>query len=435
MNRLWILIGLALMVCSMAAPGEVDADIKTGPQVQVSADETVDDDLYVFAQQVVIDGTVTGDLIAFADSVSINGVVEGDILGAARTIIIQGQVKDDVRIAGQIIVLGPTSSISDDVVTAGQSLNCEPGSRIKGEVNYAGYQAIFAGSIKHNLNAATSNCELAGEFGGDVEVVAAGGSVPQEWFPATAIPKVPQGLTVSNSANIAGDLVYQSNRKANLDPGASITGSVQFKQVDATGSPEATMTDRAINAAKHFFALLVVGLIAVFAFPKWTERITTNVETKPLASVGWGVGSMVVAIATAVLVIVTIIVVAVLLGLVALENLLPAWLTITLLSTAAMVLSAIAFTTWVSKTFVGLLVGRKLLRSTDSGGMRKALALAIGLALFVGISLIPYVGSIVAIFVSLTGIGATSAWAWNAIKGKPLPTDKSPAVSMKQQAA
>jgi len=72
---------LALCGCCRAT---FAADVRGDQQFTLKADETVQDDLYVFGQQIVIDGTVEGDLIAFGQQITVNGTVKGTLSSPGR---------------------------------------------------------------------------------------------------------------------------------------------------------------------------------------------------------------------------------------------------------------------------------------------------------------------------------------------------------------
>src|SRR3972149_6919761 len=112
---------LALTLLSIAVP--VNAfDGRGGDLVIIGADEVIEDDLYVGANEFVLDGTVRGDLIVGGSSITINGTVEGDLWAAGQIVIINGEVMDDARIAGAGLQVGSGAVIGDHLIAAGASL-------------------------------------------------------------------------------------------------------------------------------------------------------------------------------------------------------------------------------------------------------------------------------------------------------------------------
>lgn len=430
MNNIGLQRSLILLFTVALGSSPARAEVRSGDKLTVAAEETVTDDLYVFAQAVVIDGTVEGDLIAFAETVTVNGTVTGDLLGAAQSIKINGQVGDDVRIAAQTITLSSSAIVDDDLVTAGLSLDCEPDSQIRGELKYAGYQARLAGTIERRVTAAVTNCQLDGKFGGDVQLeVAFNEYPPAMWSIEDPIEFVPPGLTITDSASIAGDLDYKSPAEGSIDPGAQIAGSVNHG-VLPDGEEPPTLVDRARLGVKRFAAMLVVGLLVVFVFPRASDRTADVIQAKPLASFAWGLGGFVVAVMGIGLMLVATILVAVALGMISLQPLLPAWLSLGLLSTASVAVAFTVFVTWIAKALVGYCVGTRLL-SNKTSGSQKLLALVVGCALVVGLSQLPWAGPIVGLLIAIVVTGACVV-SWRDARRRQ--TETTPRIAVQQAA-
>ena len=352
--RINSLIGIAVVLSLLLiSSGPSLAEVRQGNEVLIAKDEVIDDDLYVFAQKVTVNGTIKGDLIVFGQQININGSVDGDLFAAAQQVLVNGKVSDDARIAGQVLTLQDGADIGDDLIAASYSLECTKASHIEGEVKYAGYQSVFAGRVEKKVELASANCELSGSFGDDIEAVVEGGDYAAAGFWGAEFPRVPQGLTVTESADIAGNLSYQSTRKAIINPESTIAGEVEHSQIDSDVT-QPTIASRAISFAKQFFALLLVGLLVVYICPKWTGQVVNNVQRRPLASLGWGVLTLIAVIAGAILLLVATITIAVLLGYDSLDNLIPAWLWLGALSTAVVIVGFWIFSAWVAKVIVSV---------------------------------------------------------------------------------
>src|SRR5438093_552969 len=161
---LTILAGL-----NMAAPA-LAADTRNGDYITVAANETINDDLYVFADTIKINGTIKGDLVAFGSDITIDGTVDGSVLAAGRSITINGLVTRSARMAGQVMTLGPNAQVARDVAATGYSLETQAGSNIGRDLLFAGYQALVAGNMGRNVTGAANGLELRGLIVGDVNV-------------------------------------------------------------------------------------------------------------------------------------------------------------------------------------------------------------------------------------------------------------------------
>jgi len=200
-------------------------EFRTDERLMIETDETIEDDLYVFGDEVTINGEVQGDVVAFARLLKMNGRVEGDLIAAAQAIVISGTVTDDARIAGQALKIDKGAAIGDDVIGAAFSMEAVATSAIGGDLVYAGYQAKLAGDIAGKTRAGIANCEISGHLGGDVDLgigvdpagshAYTGGSPPP-----ISIPSVPPGLTIRDVATLDGNLTFESPQEAEIVDGA-----------------------------------------------------------------------------------------------------------------------------------------------------------------------------------------------------------------------
>jgi cytoskeletal protein CcmA (bactofilin family) len=420
--------------CIVAGVSTTQGDTKADENVTVKADETIEDDLYVFGDKITVEGTIKGDLLAAGREIVISGTVEGDVLAAAQNITIEGKVLDDVRIAGQTLFLNPGADIGDDLSAAGFSLECAADSHVGGEAHFGGYQATFGGTVDENLISATANCLLSGKFGRNVDIVADGGDYqPPFFFPMqTPVDPIPPGLTIEGTTVIVGDLSYQARREADKDPQAQIAGTIEFEPVAAGGGSQAvapTITQRLIVAGKYFAALFVVGLLMVVAFPDWTKSVTENIQRKPMASIGWGLVSGIAVVVVAFFLLVATIAVAILLGIVSLESLILSWVAIGTFATAALVAGFMIFAVWISKVLVSLWAGGRVTKVENWNLRNATIALIIGLLIFVALRSIPWFGGILSLLVTLCGVGAAVMWLFSKsgadVETKPIAPVKS----------
>ena len=76
---------VALMLGGLAS--QVQA-VEINRNGTVAAGTTIDDDLVLTANDVVMNGTVNGTLIAGGNTVTINGTVKSDVIAAGRYVVI-----------------------------------------------------------------------------------------------------------------------------------------------------------------------------------------------------------------------------------------------------------------------------------------------------------------------------------------------------------
>ncbi len=227
-----LLLLLVLLVASSSAEG------MSGGQVVIEADQTVEDDPYVSADELIIDGTVKGDVLTLARSVTVNGTIEGDLIAGAQAIIINGLVADDARLGGQAVVLGKDGEVGDDVMVGSFSLETKPGSSIGGDLWFGAYQALLAGEISGDVLGGGGGIQIDGQVNGNVDIEVGDPSEAPP-FPFTqfmpelpggvTIPNVGTGLTVDQGAAIGGTLSYTSGSEADIASG-TVSGPVTHQE-------------------------------------------------------------------------------------------------------------------------------------------------------------------------------------------------------------
>jgi cytoskeletal protein CcmA (bactofilin family) len=402
-------------------------ETRGGENVTIGADEVVEDDLYVGAQTVTVEGTVRGDLVAAGGTVRVNGgTVEGDIISAGRTVIINGTVEDDVRIAGQALLVGEDAQISDDVIAVGYSLESEPGSTVGGELLYGGYQALVAGNVGENIRGGMTAFELGGEVGGNVNVEVDGGGVQPAGGrfapgpPAVPIPSVEPGLTLTDTAQVDGDLRYESSSRGDIASGAQIGGDVSYTERPAEEAEPAQTGAAAVllESLRRFVVLILIGLLLVWLAPRLVRGAADTVRSQPLLSLGWGVLDFLIVVVASLLVLAATILLAIVFGLVTLGGLIPAIISIGVLTDAVLAVAFLISIFYLAPVVMSFLSGRMLLgRFQPDRGAGLVLPLVVGVLLYVILRAIPILGGVVAVVVVLFGLGALSIWVWRTVRG------------------
>ena len=407
-------------------------DGRSGDQVVIGAEEVVDDDLYVGAQEFTLDGTVNGDLIVFAQTVTVNGRVDGDLMTAAQTVIVNGEVTGAIRMAGSVLFVGEEASIGWDIVSAGYSLEVQQGSTVGQDVVFAGAQLLLAGDVARNVDVDTAAFDLRGSVGGDVnaEVGDAGqgptGPPPMLFMPPSSVPvpNVPPGLTVNPSATIQGDLEYSQNEDVTI-PAGVVSGEVtrrSSRSSSGTAGGEETTAQRvgvwALSFVRNSITLLLIGLFLLWLFPAFITGLSTFLQTQPLPSLGWGVVAWVGFFLALFVVIGVTILGAILFGLLTLGQLTGAVAGLGLLTMIGLILGFVLVTSFVAKVVFGVALGKWMLARANSplAGHRYwpmvigVLVTAAVIALF-SFPLIPgFLGGLLNFAVVLLGLGAL--WLW-----------------------
>jgi cytoskeletal protein CcmA (bactofilin family) len=427
--RSLVVIALTILSAQLFAP-LLAAEFRGDEQLVIKKEETIKDDLYVFGKFVTIDGAVEGDVIAFGEQITINGTVTGDIMAAGRVVVLGGSA-EDARIAGEVLKLTPTAKLSGDLVAAGMSLECEPASGIEGDVLFAGYQGLFAGQVGQDLTAKLVHCRLAGRVGGRAELHVTGtkGDPPASQFSQApvALPMLPTGLSLSDTAILEGQLDYSAPQEAQIDEGARIVGKLEYHMPEPPPQQQAAADGRnptlnlVVDRARHAASVAIVGLLAVLLFPKWTGAWADNVRTRPAASLGAGVAGSVAIVGILILAIVLIVAAAVLSGWAALWDLLALVIVGGIVSYLALVVFTWLLAAFLAEVIVGLAVGRLAL--AGDGLPVRVGAMLLGLVAVVLVLSVPYLGPISGLAMFLFALGGFCLWL---IGATPALTEPAP---------
>jgi len=414
-RRLTAALLLSALFAVWAAGPTHAAETRGGDNVVVGRDEVVEGDLYVSATTVTVDGIIKGDLVGAASRITVNGTVEGDILAAAQDVVINGVVGDDARAFAQVVQVGPQAQIRGDLAVGVLSLESQAGSVITGDVLVGGYQALLAGAVGHNILGGLNRMELRGTTSGSVDVAVSGDqNVSAVQFSPTgqvAIPSVPVGLTIADSARIEGKLTYRAPREATLNPGAQIVGGSTFEQFADPVNNVQPAPAQGLRSLKQFAGLLLAGLLLLWLVPTWIHGMTDTVTTKPLPSMAWGLVAFVAVIVAVLIIVVTTGVLALLLGLLTLGSVVAWVIGFGLLASGALVFGYATFTTYIAVAIVAPVAGRWLLHYVRPAWAESAyLPLVVGLVLYVLLKAVPWLGTVINILVVLLALGAL--WQW-----------------------
>jgi cytoskeletal protein CcmA (bactofilin family) len=256
------LFGLAVPAPALAA------EVRTGEAVQVSGDETINDDVYLFGNNVVVQGTVNGDVIAAGSTVTVTGHVTGDVMTAGNTVLVSGPVDGSVRAAGSTLtVFGP---VRDDLLAAGSNITLNT-----------------PGAVARDVLAAGAVINLQAPVGGDVK--ASGGTLTIDSTVGGSVTAEVSDLVLGSGAQVAGPVAYVSANDARVASAARTTGAVQrTPPATAPASPLSSSAFDVLAFARGFVGLAALGAILVLIFPSAAGAAAGTVERRWLASLGLG---------------------------------------------------------------------------------------------------------------------------------------------------
>ena len=422
-----VLLGLVL-VGTLGIPQVVRA-VEFDDDGIITADEVIDDDVFVSSETVVVDGTINGNLIVSGSDVTINGDVNGDVFLAGMVTAVNGRVNGNLAFIGQSLSLGggvrgslfcigssvtlePSAVVGRNVFFNGFGLEMEPGSTVGRDVLASGYQALLTGRVERDVLAEVGALEIEGFVGRDVKAIVPepGGESPRgPWWPGMP-PMIDAGLRVAEEAHIAGTLTYVSPVEQADAIEAVPGGGVVYEPPD---EPEVRVgfAHRAgqwfLARVRDFVTLLVLGGLAVWRYQALLDRLTDQARSQPLPALGWGFAIMIGGHVAVVVLAVLVLVLGILMSVVTLGGLA---LTVFGVGFSGLALVFALFSLSVaygSKLIVAYLVGKLILQRLAFAHADKAIwSLVLGIVLYVLVRSIPGLGWLIGAVMTLAGLGA-----------------------------
>ncbi|MCA9391997.1 hypothetical protein KC614_02220 [candidate division WWE3 bacterium] len=344
--------------------------VSTENNVTVSADEVIDDDLFIGAESVDIDGTVNGDVFVGAGMVDVLGTVNGNLVVAGGTVNVTG------NIGGALVVFGGTINVSDSEVKNslllfGGDVSTDSQTVVGNSLVLGAGNARIDGTVGNSVVGGSGLLSLGAEVGKDVTV-----GVGQ--------------LTLNKAANVKGDVVYVSDQEADVDSGALVSGDVtQTIPESHNKSAENTFRDFSRRAAAgyvvwSFLSLLLVGAVLMYFGRAMVEGTAGVLEHNLLKSLLVGFLAMLVFGPLFLALLITVI------G----------------IQLAFILLTVFGLLVFLSKFFVAILVGRWICNVFSFKNVNYFVSFGIGLLVIVVVGTMPYVGFASTALVVLSGLGA-----------------------------
>ena len=451
---LWMRAGLALslmLVLVLSTVGSAQAaDIRGGGNANVAKGETINDDLLLGGNTVVMDGTVNGMLLASGTTVTINGTVNGDVVAAGKTIVIsQGAVIDGnlfaagstIQVMGKItgsiasgsgsLSLAPSASVDRNIYYGGYNFDTQKGSTVGKDLFFGGYQAILGGDVSQDVHLAGGAAEINGIIGRNA-ILDIGSPDKQNYTPMfmpqqQLPPAIPAGLRISKDAQIGGKLTYTSTVNQNSAVQAVPAGGIAY-QTPVPQQPQKPQT-RTIaqqfpflgwlfSRLRELVSLLILGALALWLLPSLFERTVEIARTKVAASAGYGFLTLLVGYVGAFIAFFVILAISILLGLISLGGLGWAFFGVT---GSGLGLALTIFTllvTYGSKLIVAYLAGTWIVNSLFPQATHKNVwGMLFGVVAYVLLRSIPILGVLIAFVVILIGLGAM----WLAYRSRKSP--------------
>lgn len=271
------LLVLALLVLPNIAAA--DTVLRTGEFVTIGTDQVVENDLYAAAGSVTMSGLVREDMYVIGGSITQNGAVEADLGVLGGTVQVHAPVGDDVRVvAGEVVI---ADRVEGDLFVIGGLLQVLSSAEIVGDVFFYGGEATISGPVNGSVMGATEKLRVDASIGGNVDVMSA-------------------MLTLSDRANVSGDVKYTSQNELNRSQNAVIVGEV-VRNEHQTASRS--------NVADWFTPMLIwlfAALTLYLFFRREIEKLVHLIKSETFKAGLVGVGGLILLPVTAFLLMITV---------------------------------------------------------------------------------------------------------------------------------
>ena len=239
-----------------------------GQDAQQAA-ETKNGDIYQTGDDITISEAVNGNVFITANNLTVTGQIGGDLFVVAKKINLDG-----AQIYGNVFALADEITINGliyDLYAACNTLNIP-----------------YNGTVYRDLKVVCQNATINGVVGGSVNMTVSG------------------NLTLENDCIIYKDLNYTSPTEIEIKEGA-VQGSVNHNTLNQAPKFEIKTSDYVWAIVYSLIFTLIVWLILSFIAPKFTEKVELAGKNRPIASILFGLLTLIAAPIVGLLLIVTIV--------------------------------------------------------------------------------------------------------------------------------
>jgi cytoskeletal protein CcmA (bactofilin family) len=354
------LIGFLLAIPLLGVAISANAQsFRTGDNITVPQNRTVNSTLYAAGQSIDVAGTVQGDVICAGQNITVSGTVTGDVLCAGQSIHINGTVEGNVRLAGQNVTISGKVGKNANIIS--QSLTTDSDSSIGQDIGIAGQDSVINGSVGRDLAAASGSVILNNSVGRNVQ-----GNMNK--------------LTLQGDANVQGFIDITSPHNIQRDNGSEVQGKVTRHQPPESNNNTSWVGLGWLFTLYILMAMLIVTLVLVLIMPGAFQHAAD------LALRGLGKTILIGIAATVVVPIVIVGLMFTVIGIPLGILLLLAWL----------------FILFLSGPFAAYLLGRILLRDSAHNAI---LVMFVGAVVLLILYLIPFLNILVLLLALWFGLG------------------------------
>lgn len=322
-----------------------------------------------------------GDLYLFGDNVVMDKLVDGNVFIFGKNVEITGKVNGSLFVCGNKVTFGEDSYIVQSIYLAANevSFNCASTDLYavanKIDMSYNSF-------IIRDLRVAASEFDFKGGVGRDAFVTSGNFTF---------------GTEDGNSAIVYGNLEYSSPNELELSK-ELVQGEIKYSkttETDNSVSVAEIILEKVMNLIDMLVLNFVVFLLAIWLAPKFVEQSASFIGKKSLISFGIGLAVFFATIIASII-------------------LLFSYIAVPL---AFILLGILAIMMFIASAVTSICITYKIKEQIklDKKYMKYVILAAVTLAIWI-LQLIPYVGGLVSIVVTLVGFGVMITYIYEIIK-------------------
>lgn len=219
-----------------------------------------------------INEPTTSDVYAAGNSVSVNAQIGGDVFAAGNTVDIDGAVEGSVRAAGNTVTI--SEDIDGNLLVFANSVTIEEGVTIGGHVNAYAATITVDGDI-----------EGKADMRGDTIIV--------NGMLANENSLFGESVLFQSAAELQQKTTVTSRKEPTVHTNSIGTDYITYKKPKVqkhTRENQITRGNKLQEFLGSYFVMLLIGVIVLLAWPKWSDTVVKNMEKKTAYT--WQVGTL-----------------------------------------------------------------------------------------------------------------------------------------------
>jgi cytoskeletal protein CcmA (bactofilin family) len=382
-SRLLLMSFLVILVSSIGFSSLVHASSYESLN-SLAEGETIDNDLFLAEQQVVIDQTINGDVFVFGNQIQVSGDVNGSIFVIGQNVQLLGKVRGTTYAAAITLQLGPEATLERNLYYIGGVLTAEEGAVIQRDLNTICLDAKISSQIGRNTNAMIGVINLISFV---IQRLTDAGLFSMPSGQSLFLPSVGLG---SANASLSPYLYQEPSASSSIDT--------------------AKLMEWLVERLRDFGLLLVLGAVLYWLFRKPLEGSNQMLRTRTLAALGYGFLALLIVsnlFLVGVLVAALIFVLGLWFGYLGLWSFTLAFWALAFAS-LAFIMAGLWFTVaYGTKLVIAYWIGTWLFEKlTPKTAIPHFVALAVGVLCFVLLRGIPMIGWVLGVIVTAWGLGS-----------------------------